>query len=125
MKKKRIDLPAKTISQLISIFSTYPEIEQVIIFGSRVLGNAKTGSDVDCVFSGTKLTSQLVSRIQDYLEEETLLPYFFDCVHLETIQNKDLLEHIKIHGITIYTSNSEHHQRPVKPKNMATTKIPG
>ena len=70
------------------------EIERVIIFGSRALGVAKPGSDVDCAFSGENLTSQLVSRIHAYLEEETLLPYFFDCIHLESTQNRDLLDHI-------------------------------
>lgn len=103
---KKIDLPQQTISQLISIFSTYPEIEKVTLFGSRVLGNAKPGSDVDCAFSGQRLTSQLVSRIQNYLEEETLFPYFFDCIHMESIQNKDLLEHIKTHGIPLYLSDT-------------------
>ncbi len=98
----KIDLPQKTISQLISIFSTYPEIEKVIIFGSRALGNAKPGSDVDCALSGERLTPQLVSRIQAYLEEETLLPYFFDCILLESISNKELLEHIHIHGKNLY-----------------------
>ncbi len=107
MNRKRIDLPPKTITQLISIFSTYPEIEQVTVFGSRVLGNAKPGSDVDCAFSGKKLTSKLVSRIQNYLEEETLFPYFFDCIHLESAQNRDLLEHIAPHGIILYDSGSK------------------
>ena len=69
------------------------EIERVIVFGSRALGNAKPGSDVDCAFSGENLTSQLVSRSHTYLEEEILLPYFFDCIHLESTQNMDLLDH--------------------------------
>ncbi|AGF78791.1 putative nucleotidyltransferase [Desulfocapsa sulfexigens DSM 10523] len=107
MSRKRIDLPPQTVSQLISIFSSYPEIERVVVFGSRALGNAKSGSDIDCAFSGEKVTPQLVSRIRDYLEEETLLPYFFDCIHLESTQNENLLEHIKTHGITLYASNTE------------------
>lgn len=105
MGKKGIDLPKETISQLIAIFSAYPEVEKVVVFGSRVLGNAKPGSDVDCAFSGKNLTSHLVSRIQNYLEEETLLPYFFDCVHLESIQNKELLNHIKNYGKVLYERN--------------------
>jgi len=104
---KKIDLPHKTILQLDSIFSNYPEIERVIIFGSRALGNAKSGSDVDCAFSGKNLTSQLVSRIQNFLEEETLLPYFFDCIHVESTQNKALLEHVDTHGITLYLRDPE------------------
>ena len=104
LNMKKVDLPQDIISQLISIFSAYPEIERVIIFGSRALGNAKPGSDVDCAFSGKNLTSKLVSRIQNYLEEDTLFPYFFDCIHLEATQNEDLLEHIKTYGVDLYIS---------------------
>ncbi len=101
---KQIDLPQSSISQLTSILKSYPEIDKAVVFGSRAIGNAKPGSDVDLALSGKKLTSQTVSRIQNYLEEETLLPYFFDCIHLESIQNKNLLDHIKTYGITLYLS---------------------
>ena len=104
---KRIDLPQKTVSELKSIFSAYPEIEKVIVFGSRALGNAKPGSDVDCAFSGKNLTSKLIGRIQIYLQEDTLFPYFFDCIHLEAVQSEDLLEHIKTNGINLYVSEPE------------------
>ncbi|MCD4722843.1 MAG: nucleotidyltransferase domain-containing protein [Desulfobacula sp.] len=102
MSGKEIDLPAKTIIQMVSIFSTYPEVEKVVVFGSRVLGNAKPGSDVDCAISGKNVTSQLVSRIQNYLKEETLLPYFFDCLCFESIQNQDLCKHINTYGKVLY-----------------------
>ena len=105
MSGKEIDLPAETIIQMVSIFSTYPEVEKVVVFGSRVLGNAKPGSDVDCAISGKNVTSQLVSRIQNYLEEETLLPYFFDCVHFESTLNKELFKHINAHGKVLYERN--------------------
>ena len=105
MSRPEIDLPIETIAQMVSIFSTYPEIEKVMVFGSRVLGNAKPGSDVDCAISGDNVTSQLVSRIQSYLEEETLLPYFFDCVWFESIQNKKLCKHINTYGKVLYEKN--------------------
>jgi len=73
-----------------------------VIFGSRALGNAKSGSDVDLAFIGKDLTLQLVGRIQNYLEEETLLPYFFDCVHLESTENRELLAHIHDYGKVLY-----------------------
>ncbi len=109
MSKKTIDLPRETISQLNSIFSTYPEIEKVIIFGSRALGNAKPGSDVDFAISGEKLTMQLVNKIQNFLKEETLFPYYFDCLHLESIQSNNLLEHIEAHGLLFYVFGENNH----------------
>lgn len=52
MTGKHINLPQKTISQLIEIFSAYPEIEKVIVFGSRAMGKEKPGSDIDLAISG-------------------------------------------------------------------------
>ena len=91
---------------MIAIFSTYPEIEKVVIFGSRALGNAKPGSDIDLAFSGKNLTLHIVSQIQNHLEEETLMPYFFDCIYSATIKNKELLTHIQTCGKIIYDKDS-------------------
>ena len=102
---KRIDLSQNVVLQLESIFSNYPEIEKVIVFGSRAIGNAKPGSDIDLAFVGKKLTVRKVSEIRDYLENETLFPWFFDCVHFESLQNAALREHIKKYGLVIYTSS--------------------
>ena len=102
MKNKGIDLPEETVRQMSSIFASYPEIEKVIIFGSRVLGNAKPGSDVDCALCGKDLTQQVVDKVHNLLEEETLIPYFFDCILLKDIQNKGLRKHIDKQGKILY-----------------------
>ena len=102
MTDKNINLPQKTISQLIEIFSAYPEIEKVIVFGSRAMGNEKPGSDIDLAISGLNVTSELVGKIHNYLEEETLFPYFFDCLHFETLTNPDLRNHILEYGKILY-----------------------
>ncbi len=102
MERQEIDLPAEVISQLNNFFSTCPEIEKVTIFGSRVLGNAKPGSDVDLAIGGRDVTLQLVGRVRNYLEEETTMPYFFDCVHFESIANEELQRHILRYGKVLY-----------------------
>lgn len=93
-----IDLPEKVVKQLIQVFSGWPDIETVTIFGSRALGNAKSGSDIDLCFDGKILNRQQVSSLQNYLEEESLFPYFFDCVHFKSIENEYLRQHILEHG---------------------------
>ena len=80
----------------------YPEIEQIILFGSRALGNAKKGSDVDLAVVGTQVTQSLVDKLHATLEEDTLFPYFFDVVHLNTVQNPALREQIQARGYVIY-----------------------
>ena len=72
------------------------------MFGSRAMGNEKPGSDVDLAISGLKVTSELVGKIHSYLEEETLFPYFFDCLHFETLTNPDLRNHILKYGKILY-----------------------
>ncbi len=99
---KTIDLPAEAISRLIEIFAVRPEIEKVVVFGSRSLGNAKPGSDIDLAFFGPNLSRAEVARIQGHLEEETTLPWFFDCVHFETTGNGDLRQHIEQYGKILY-----------------------
>ncbi len=102
MVKQEIDLPTEVMSRLSGIFSSYQEIEKVTVFGSRVLGNAKPGSDVDLAFGGKDVTLRLVSTVQNYLEEETTLPYFFDCVYFESVENGDLRKHILRYGKILY-----------------------
>lgn len=106
MTQQEIDLPAEVVTQLRSCFSSYPEIEKVTVFGSRVLGNAKPGSDLDLAFEGENLTLELVSKVQNYLEEETTLPYFFDCVHLGSVGNEDLRKHILQYGKMVFEKQS-------------------
>lgn len=102
MKNKGIDLPEETVRQMSSIFASYPEIEKVIIFGSRALGNTKPESDVDCTLCGKDLTQQIVGKVHDQFGGKNVDPYFFDCILLKDIQNKGLREHIDKHGQTLY-----------------------
>jgi predicted nucleotidyltransferase len=81
----------------------FPEITEVILFGSRAKGNYKTGSDVDLAIKGDLITYEITARFADCLNEEKPLPYFFDVVHYETITEPKLKEHIDRVGIKIYT----------------------
>lgn len=82
--------------------SYFPEIERAVIFGSRAMGNYKKGSDVDIAIVGESITKNTVSKLHDLLNEEYLLPYFFDVVHYESIANVDLIRHIDISSIVVY-----------------------
>ena len=54
-----IDLQPELHLFLVEWAQQYPEIEQIILFGSRALGNAKRGSDVDLAVVGTQVTQSL------------------------------------------------------------------
>ena len=80
----------------------YPEIEEVIIFGSRAMGNYKKGSDIDLALKGEKVDQRVVRRLSDELEEEYPLPYFFDIVNYNDITEEELKHHIDSVGKTIW-----------------------
>jgi predicted nucleotidyltransferase len=82
-----------------------PEIEEVILFGSRAKGNYKTGSDVDLAIKGDRLTYEITARFADCLNEEKPLPYFFDVVHYEAIAEPMLKVHIDRVGVDLKERN--------------------
>lgn len=80
------------------ILSKYPEIENVLIYGSRAKGNYKIGSDVDIAIKGRQINNTVVNEIEMNLNEETFIPYFFDVVHYESLTNDELIKHIDKFG---------------------------
>ena len=97
-----IDLQPELHLFLVEWAQQYPEIEQIVLFGSRALGNAKKGSDVDLAVVGTQVTQSLVDKLHATLEEDTLFPYFFDVVHYDALTNPALKAHIDHEGRTLY-----------------------
>jgi len=69
------------------------DADSVVVFGSRAKGAHREGSDVDLAYRG-RLRPEQRARIKDYLEEETLLPYMFDIVEYDTLENRALRGHI-------------------------------
>ena len=79
----------------------FPEIVEIILFGSRTKGNYKQGSDVDLAIKGDRITYEITARFADCLNEEKPLTYFFDVVHYEAIAEPKLKEHIDRVGIML------------------------
>ncbi len=79
----------KTITNAVAAL---PQVEAVILFGSRARGDNMLRADIDLAVSYPKKDSILRSKIDEIIEEApTLLP--IDCVHLEEVYS-DLKENI-------------------------------
>jgi len=91
------------IAHIIDAIQQFPEITEVVLFGSRAKGNYKKGSDVDLAIKGDRLTDEITARLADSLNEEKPLPYFFDVVHYEAIAEPKLKEHIDRVGVKLLT----------------------
>jgi len=59
----RFGLTEDTIEKFHSVFRKYPEIEEVIIYGSRAKGNYREGSDIDLTLKGEELTEAIRSKV--------------------------------------------------------------
>lgn len=90
------------LNEIIAILSEYPEIESVTLFGSRAMGNFKKASDIDLVIKGKKIGLLLTSHLKGRFEEDTNIPYFFDVIDYNTLENTELKKHITEKGIVIY-----------------------
>ncbi|MEX0810799.1 MAG: nucleotidyltransferase domain-containing protein [Chitinophagales bacterium] len=94
-------LESDDINKIHSVFSRYPQIEKVIIYGSRAKGNYRPGSDIDLVLLGEFLNLSIQLELENELDD-LLLPYKIDIALLHKIENKDLLDHIDRIGKVFY-----------------------
>ena len=75
----------KSYELILQSLNSYPEIESVLIFGSRAKGNYRNGSDVDLVIDGDKCSSEIALELSSILNERLPIPYYFDIVFLKDI----------------------------------------
>lgn len=90
------------IALIVDAAKRFPEIRQLVLFGSRAKGTRKPGSDVDLAIVGRNLTYESSIRLSSILNEELPLPFFFDVVNYHSITEPDLLAHIDRVGIVIF-----------------------
>ena len=95
-----LGLTQKELEILKSVFQKFDEINEVILFGSRALGTHKKSSDIDLAIKG-KVDINTLSKLKYTLEEDTILPYFFDVVIYDNIKNIELKNHIDEFGISL------------------------
>lgn len=97
-------LSQETTALINTVFYKFPKIKEVVLFGSRAMGNYKPGSDIDlAIFSDSLVHQDLMNILQD-LEDLELL-YEIDCIDYNKIKEPALKEHINLVGITFYKAN--------------------
>ncbi|WP_298273392.1 nucleotidyltransferase domain-containing protein [Geobacter sp.] len=94
-------LKRSTIGKITGVFAAVPEVEEVILYGSRAKGNYRHGSDIDLTVKGKDLTLTLLLKIEGMLDD-LLLPYKIDLSLFDSLDDPDLMDHIRRVGIVIY-----------------------
>ena len=94
-------LNENTIKAIHTIFASYPDIDEVILYGSRAKGNYRPNSDIDLTLKGEKLDLTTQFKIENELDD-LLLPYKIDLSIYNSIENQNLTDHILRVGIVFY-----------------------
>lgn len=89
------------LEKFTSVFLKYPEIEEVLIYGSRAKGNYREGSDIDLTLKGAKVTDDIRSRV--WLDLDDLnTPYLVHLSVFEKLNSASLIDHINWAGKIFY-----------------------
>ena len=107
MDTPRFGLSAGTIAQLLAVLAQHPHVDRAVIYGSRVKGNYRPGSDIDmtlytCV--GTDIDHRELVAIADEIDD-LLLPYTVDLSVFDHLSTPALREHIERLGQVLYAKS--------------------
>lgn len=88
------------------VLRKHPEIEKVLLFGSRAKNTHQPGSDIDLALFGDQITHKDLLQLKKDLNELNL-PYKFDPVIYSRISEPALKEHIHRVGVLLFTKKEK------------------
>lgn len=94
-------LSDRILGDLRRVFSAYPEIERVLIFGSRAKGTFKDGSDIDLAVFAPTMSEQCFTRLWNELDGLPLL-FRMDVLHWDKLANERLKSKVSGEGKVLY-----------------------
>ena len=100
-------LTISELSEIAHCCQAYSEIADAALFGSRTKGTQKRGSDVDIALMGNSVSYETAIAVSERLNEESALPYFFDVIAYNRIDNKALIDHIDRVGISLFNADQQ------------------
>ncbi|SFM81179.1 nucleotidyltransferase family protein [Halopseudomonas yangmingensis] len=104
-------LPESAIQALCGLFSQWPAIESVWLYGSRAKGNWRPGSDIDLSIRDNGLSLSDLMALENRIDD-LLLPWMVDLSRYADIDNPQLREHIDRVGLCFYQRATEHAANP-------------
>ncbi len=101
-KPKVEGLEERYIQMIGKLASALPDIQKIILFGSRAKGTHEERSDVDLCLVLEENAGLNARHFRLDLEEDTVIPYQFDVVYLDEISDSRFKEEILKTGVVIY-----------------------
>jgi len=97
---KRFGIDEQELKVIVDLIKKSTKVKRVIIFGSRVKGNYKIGSDIDIAIDGDEVDFNLINEMRVELDE-LILPYKLDIIDYRQIENIELKRHIDRVGVSL------------------------
>lgn len=95
----------QSYQKIADVLQKNSRIQKAIVFGSRALGAAKAGSDIDLALIGDGSLLQESFDVAGQLNETTPIPYTVDVLDYATITNQELKDHIDRVGKVFWSRN--------------------
>jgi uncharacterized protein len=100
MSATSVALTERELSILVESFRLFPEIESVIVYGSRATARNKRFSDIDMAITAS---ADVSSMLKLHIAEDTVFPYFCDIVRYnDQSLSMNLKQSIDRDGVVIY-----------------------
>ncbi|SFR51470.1 Predicted nucleotidyltransferase [Marinobacter daqiaonensis] len=98
---QRFGLPASALDSLADVFGQFPEIDKVVLYGSRAMDRYRSGSDIDLAVSAPDMGWATFLRLEQAIDD-LLLPWKVDLALIHQIENQELMDHIQRVGVLLY-----------------------
>lgn len=93
-------LPKTDLERLKQVFTIHPDIQRVVLYGSRAKGNYRHNSDIDLMIAAPALSWSEFTQIEIEIDD-LLLPWKVDLALEHHIENQALLDHVARRGIRV------------------------
>lgn len=100
-RNKSFGLDEEDLKNVVEIFAANEKVNQLILFGSRAIGNYENGSDIDLALKGFNINFDDLMSLKSTIEELNL-PYNIDLIDCNSISNEKLKHHINRVGKLLY-----------------------
>ena len=105
----KFGLPERTVNELLEYFKSKPEVEKVMVYGSRAKGNFKNGSDIDFAVWLDEKSVKMGKTAYDLRIEAELddldTPYMFDVTDYNNLTHTGMKQSIDRDGVLFYEKN--------------------
>ncbi len=116
-------LTAEEVGCICGVFASFPQVEEVLIYGSRAMGNYRPASDIDLTLKGKGIGLSLQTEIEFALDD-LMLPYRFDITIFDRITNPEFIDHINRVGKPFYRRTEDAKWPNVSPSSVARPSRP-